>query len=162
MTNLVTCIGRLLLEEESILSYFSKKRKIDELIIEFGDLPRCYSQNFGYKRKYQLNFIINDKLYREWNCISKDKQIKFKHPKQSGSSYTMTFGVKHDKFKNLCVKADASNYNCEFVNDKGDLCLQIIMTSSRNIFSVTYDQNMLSPEDVVDICGQIITYSDIN
>lgn len=162
MTELVTCIGRLLLEEETLFNVFSRKRNIKELIIEFDDQPRCYSQNFGHKRKYHMTRTQNSE-YPEWivsnTCYN---QITFLHPKQSGSLYIMKFGLSHDKFKILGVKAVASDGNCEFVNKKGEMCLQTIMSSSRNIFSVTYDSTILSPEDVVDICGQVITYSDIN
>lgn len=162
MTNLVTCIGRLLLEDKTLFNMISKKRNVNELIIEFNDQPRCYSQNFGYKRKYQM-VRTQRAEYPEWIIFNQcDKQLTFLHPIQSGSMFIMKFGLKHDKFKTLNVKAVASDNNCEFVNKKCDLCFQIIMSSSQHIFSVTYDPTILLPEDVIDICGQIITYSDIN
>lgn len=158
MSNLIVCTGRLIIEEDTIFDIFTKYRKVKELLIEFSDGPRCYSKNIGYERKYQILKVRGD--YTEYTLLN-TFHISQRRPKFDGKHYGI-YPIKndtHNKFAKIGVKLTSSEFNCEFEKSDGKICLQICMSSSRNIFFVTYDTTVFSPEDVTDICGQIITYA---
>ncbi len=161
MTNLVTFVGRLIVEEKTFFNMFGSK-KVNQLLIDFDGMPLCYSMNIGYNRKYCITTTTQQDGYRQ-HIISNSIKFKFQKPSHNGKDYVMIFGTQYanEKFSKNGVKPHASINNCEFVNLNNELCLQIMMSSSRNIFCVTYDKTLFSPEDIIDICGQIITHADI-
>jgi hypothetical protein len=150
------------LDEETLWNVFTIKRKVNELLVEFNDGPQCYSQNLNYKRKHYMIKKDNGSGYIEVS-LDGNHQIKFCDPIISKDMCMMKIGTKifNDRFKSLGIKSYSSYNNCEFVNLQNELCFQIIMSTSKYIFSVVYDKTMFTPEDVIDICGQRITHTDI-
>lgn len=156
--DLTVCVGRLLFEEETIFDVFFSDKKIKELLVEFEDFPRCYSMNHEYKRKYIITKTKN-KSYLEF--ITNSPNLRFCAPTYKNNCYCCKFGSLYPKKLKPDMKCVASYYNCEFVDSKDQLCLQIMMSPSRNTFYVTYNKKLFCPEDIIDICGQVVTHSDI-
>jgi hypothetical protein len=172
--DLKSCIGRLLFDDSfTFASMFSSSLKVSELLIEFdtvngidsiGGGPICYSMQPNYKRKYIINEKLDNKTgVHEWHIIN-TCQIKYSQPKYNYTTrqYVSVFKTKMPvNIGGTGTKLTASIYNCEFSNLKGICCLKICLTTNKHMFCIWYNPDILSPEDVTDICGQIITYSDI-
>jgi hypothetical protein len=154
---LVSYIGRLILDE-SLFDFFLCTKKVNELIIEFEDFPRAYKNNLNYKRKHTV-VKIQQTGYIKYTILN--LYVEFCKPTKRGENYIMQFGSSIIKNKFSDANVCSSEYNCEFKNTSGKLCFQIIMSKQKNMFYVSYEDTMLEKEDVVDICGQIIDYTDI-
>jgi len=162
-----SCVGRLIFDDSlTIASIFSPSSKVAELLIEFESTDggtRCYSMQTSYKRKYIIKCIYNTETHiHEWNVIN-TTQIAYKKPIYITNTKQYTINFKTPTNISICTgaKLTSSIYNCKFDDIKGKCCLVMCLTTHKHIFCVWYNSNILSPEDVTDICGQIIQYSDI-
>jgi hypothetical protein len=164
---LKSCVGRLIFDDSlTIASIFSSSSKVAELLIEFESTDggtRCYSMQTNYKRKYIIKSTNNfDTNIREWHIIN-TSQIAYKKPiyNTNTKQYYQNFKMPTNISTCTGAKLTTSIYNCEFDDIKGNCCLKMCLTTQKYMFCVWWNSNILSPEDVTDICGQIIQYSDI-